>query len=70
MIMSLLHRLVPQHRYGEAVAMRVIVNNASSLGIPMVSGVAGSLIGVAGVFWAAGVMAAAGARLTLRLKEH
>ena len=70
MVMSLLHRLAPQHRYGEAVAMRVIVNNASSVGIPMVSGVAGSLIGAAGVFWAAGVVVAAGARLTLRLKEH
>lgn len=70
MVMSLLHRLAPEHRYGEAVAMRVIVNNASSVGIPMVSGVAGSLIGAAGVFWAAGVMVAAGARLTLRLKEH
>ena len=70
MVMSLLHRLAPEHRYGEAVAMRVIVNNASSVGIPMVSGVAGSLIGAGGVFWAAGVMVAAGARLTLRLKEH
>jgi predicted MFS family arabinose efflux permease len=70
MVMSLLHRLAPQHRYGEAVAMRVIVNNASSVGIPMVSGVAGALIGAAGVFWAAGVMVAAGARLTLGLKEH
>jgi len=70
MVMSLLHRLAPEHRYGEAVAMRVIVNNASSVGIPMVSGVAGSLIGAAGVFWAAGVMVAAGARLTLGLKEH
>jgi predicted MFS family arabinose efflux permease len=70
MVMSLLHRLAPEHRYGEAVAMRVIVNNASSVGIPMVSGVAGSLIGAAGVFWAAGVMVAAGTRLTRGLKEH
>ena len=70
MVMSLLHRLAPEHRYGEAVAMRVIVNNASSVGIPMVSGVAGALIGAGGVFWAAGVMAAAGTRLALGLKEH
>ncbi|KQY80969.1 MFS transporter [Pelomonas sp. Root1444] len=70
MVMSLLHRLAPQHRYGEAVAMRVIVNNASSVGIPMLSGAAGSLVGAAGVFWAAGVMAAAGARLALPLKDH
>jgi MFS family permease len=70
MVMSLLHRLAPQHRYGEAVAMRVIVNNASSVGIPLVSGAAGSLVGAAGVFWAAGVLAAAGARLALPLKDH
>jgi len=70
MVMSLLHRLAPQHRYGEAVALRVIVNNASSVGIPMLSGAAGALVGAAGVFWAAGVMAAAGARLALPLKDH
>jgi predicted MFS family arabinose efflux permease len=70
MVMSLLHRLAPEHRYGEAVAMRVIVNNVSSVGIPMVSGVAGSLIGAAGVFWAAGLMVSAGARLALGLRKH
>jgi len=70
MVMSLLHRLAPEHRYGEAVAMRVIVNNVSSVGIPMVSGVAGSLIGAAGVFWAAGLMVSAGARLALGLRKQ
>ena len=68
--MSLLHQLAPEHRYGEAVALRVIVNNVSSVGIPMVSGVAGSLIGAAGVFWAAGLMVAAGARLTVGLRKR
>ena len=63
MVMSLLHQLSPAHRYGEAVAMRVIVNNVSSVSIPLLSGLAGSLIGAAGVFWAAGLMAGAGARL-------
>lgn len=67
---SLLHRLAPAHRYGEAVAMRVIVINASSMGIPMVSGVAGSLIGAAGFFWAAGLMVGAGARLAFGLRKH
>jgi MFS family permease len=70
MVMSLLHQLAPEQRYGEAVAMRVIVINASSVGIPMVSGVAGSLIGAAGVFWAAGLLVGAGARLALGLKKH
>ena len=69
MVMSLLHQLAPEHRYGEAVAMRVIVNNMSSVSIPMVSGLAGSLIGAAGVFWAAGLMAGAGARLALGFKR-
>ena len=68
MVMSLLHQLAPEHRYGEAVAMRVIVINASSVSIPMVSGVASSLIGAAGVFWAAGLMAGAGVRLALGLR--
>jgi len=70
MAMSLLHRLAPEHRYGEAVAMRVIVINVSSMGIPMVSGLAGSLIGAAGVFWAAGLMVGAGAKLALGLRKH
>ena len=70
MVMSLLHQLAPEHRYGEAVAMRVIVINTSSVSIPMVSGVAGSLIGAAGVFWAAGLMVGAGVRLALGLRHH
>ena len=68
MVMSLLHQLSPEHRYGEAVAVRVIVINMSSVGIPMVSGLAGSLIGAAGVFWAAGLLAGAGVRLALGLR--
>jgi len=68
MVMSLLHQLSPAHRYGEAVAMRVTVNNVSSVSIPLLSGLAGSLIGAAGVFWAAGLMAGAGARLARGLK--
>jgi predicted MFS family arabinose efflux permease len=70
MVMSLLHQLSPDHRYGQAVATRVIVINVSSVSIPMLSGVAGSLIGAAGVFWTAGVMVAAGARLAVGLKKH
>ena len=70
MVMSLLHQLAPENRYGEAVAMRVIVINASSVGIPMISGAAGSLIGAAGVFWAAGLIAGAGVRLALGLRQR
>jgi len=69
MVMSLLHQLSPEHRYGEAVAMRVIVINAASVGIPMVSGLAGSVIGAAGVFWAAGLMVGVGVKLALALRQ-
>jgi hypothetical protein len=68
MVMSLLHQLSPEHRYGQAVAMRVIVINASSVGIPVLCGAAGSLIGAAGVFWAAGMMAGVGTRLAVGLR--
>ena len=50
--------------------MRVIVNNVSSVSIPMLSGLASSLIGAAGVFWAAGLMAGAAARLALGFKQR
>jgi hypothetical protein len=32
--MSLLHQVAPEHRYREAAAMRVILINASSMGLP------------------------------------
>ena len=69
-VISVDYRLAPEHRYGEAVAMRLIVINVSSMGIPMVSGVAGSLIGAAGVFWTAGLLVGAGARLAFGLRKH
>jgi hypothetical protein len=36
----------------------------------MVSGLAGALIGAPGVFWAAGLMVGAGAKLALGLRKH
>ncbi|TFZ05643.1 MFS transporter [Ramlibacter henchirensis] len=70
MVMSLLHQLAPEHRYGQAVAMRVVVINVSSVGIPILSGLAGAVVGAAGVFWAAGLMVGAGTRLALGLARH
>jgi predicted MFS family arabinose efflux permease len=69
MVMSLLHHLSPEHRYGEAVALRVIVINTSSVGVPVLSGALGSLIGAAPVFWAVGLAVGAGARLALALRQ-
>ncbi len=67
--MSMLHRITPEHRHGEAVAMRVMAINASSVTMPLLFGVAGSVIGIAGVFWTVGAVVAGGIRLALRLKD-
>lgn len=68
MIMSMLHQITPGHRHGEAVAMRVMVINAASVAMPILFGAAGAAIGVAGVFWAAGLVVGAGSRLAFALR--
>jgi MFS family permease len=67
MIMSMLHQMTPEHRHGEAVGMRVMVINASSVTMPMLFGLAGSIIGISGVFWITGLAVAGGTRLAFRL---
>lgn len=70
MVMSTLHQITPEHRHGEAVALRVMVINASSVAMPMLFGLAGTLIGISGVFWFAGAVVGAGARLAFKLGEQ
>jgi MFS family permease len=70
MIMSMLHQITPEHRHGEAVAMRMMVINASSVAMPILFGAAGAVVGVAGVFWTTGLMVGAGARLATALKDQ
>jgi len=67
MIMSMLHQITPEHRHGEAVAMRVIAINASSVAMPMLFGLAGAVIGISGVFWVVGAVVAGGTRLAFKL---
>jgi MFS family permease len=68
MIMSTLHQITPGHRHGEALGLRLMVINASSVLMPVLFGVAGTAIGVAGVFWAASALVGGGCRLALRLQ--
>ena len=68
MIMSLLHQITPEARHGEALGLRMMAINGSSVLMPMLFGSAGALIGIAGVFWAAGAMVGAGSRLAWLLK--
>ncbi len=63
MIMSTLHQITPQHRHGEALGLRMMAINASSVAMPLMFGAVSAVIGVAGVFWFVGVAVGSGARL-------
>lgn len=54
MIMATLHQLTPDGRYGEVIAMRSMVMNASSTALPLFFGAAGSVLGAAVLFWLVG----------------
>ena len=69
MIMSLLHQLTPEARHGEALGLRLMVINASSVVMPMLFGSAGVLVGIAAVFWATGALVGLGSRTAWLLKD-
>ena len=69
MVMSTLHQITPEHRHGEAVGMRLMVINASSVAMPLLFGGAGTVVGVSSVFWAVAVMVGGGSRLAYRLRD-
>jgi MFS family permease len=70
MIMSTLHQITPEARHGEAVALRVMAINASSVTMPMLFGAAGTFVGISGVFWAVGAIVGGGTRLAFRLRTE
>ena len=69
MIMSLLHQITPEARHGEALGLRLMAINASSVLMPLLFGSAGALIGIAGVFWATGLLVGAGSRVAWLLRK-
>lgn len=68
MVMSTLHQITPERRQGEALGLRLMTINASSVVMPMLFGATGSLLGIAGVFWCVSVGVTAGARLAWQLR--
>ena len=68
MIMSMLHQITPEHRHGEALGLRLIFINASSVAMPLMFGTVGTLVGVGSVFWVVGAVVGAGARSAWNLK--
>lgn len=67
MVMSTLHQITPHQRHGEAVGLRLMVINASSVAMPMLFGAAGALLGVQVVFWGVGVVVGGASPLAFRL---
>ena len=70
MIMSTLHQITPKHRQGEALGLRLMSINASSVLMPTLFGAAGAVAGVAPVFWVVGTSVGLGSRLAWHLRPH
>jgi dipeptide/tripeptide permease len=68
MIMSTLHQITPQHRQGEALGLRIMTVNASSVVMPLMFGAAGAVAGVSVVFWVVGACVASGTPQAWRLR--
>jgi MFS family permease len=69
MVMSMLHQITPKHRHGEALAVRLILINLSSVGMPMLFGAVGGALGASGVFWAMGTIVGVGSHLGTGLRH-
>ena len=68
MIMSTLHQITPHARHGEALGLRLMAINASSVVMPMLFGLTGAVIGISGVFWFVGAVVGAGAHSASKLR--
>jgi MFS family permease len=69
MVMSMLHQITPEARHGEAIGLRLMAINVSSVAMPMFFGTAGTIIGITGVFWVASAIVGAGSRVAWTLKD-
>ncbi|WP_137921863.1 MFS transporter [Hydrogenophaga sp. 2FB] len=70
MIMSSLHQMTPHHRQGEALGLRAMAINGSSVVMPLLFGSAGALVGVGAVFWLVGAVVGLGSPLAWTLRTE
>ena len=63
MVMSMIHQITPEQRQGEALGLRMMAINGSSVAMPVLFGSIGTVVGVAALFWAVGGIVGAAARL-------
>ena len=63
MVMSMIHQITPAHRHGEALGLRMMAINGSSVLMPVLFGSLGTVVGVSALFWAVGGLVAVSSRL-------
>jgi len=68
MIMSTLHQITPADRHGEALGLRLMSLNGSSVLMPMLFGSIGAVVGVSVVFWTVGAVVGFGSRIAWALR--
>lgn len=54
MVMSMIHQITPPERHGEALGLRMMAINGSSVLMPVLFGSLGTVVGVSALFWAVG----------------
>lgn len=69
MVMSAMHQVTPAHRHGEAIGLRMMAVNGSSVLMPLLFGSAGAVLGASGVFWIMGALAGVTAPVARRLGQ-
>jgi MFS family permease len=70
MIMSTLHQITPHAQHGQALGLRLMSINLSSVLMPMLFGTAGMVVGVSVVFWTVGAAVALGSRAAWALRPN
>jgi hypothetical protein len=68
MIMSTLHQITPNAQHGQALGLRLMTINFSSVVMPLLFGSAGAVLGVSVVFWTVGSLVALGSRVAWGLR--
>ncbi len=68
MVMSTLHQITPSDLHGQALGLRLVITNLSSVIMPMLFGTVGLVVGVPVIFWTVGAMVAAAAPVAWRLR--
>ena len=67
MVMSALHQVTPHERQGQALALRLMTINASSVSMPLLFGAASATLGAAPVFWIMATSVTLGSRLARKI---